>query len=135
MSRDIVEGGTNCQVGKIHRFLTINNQLKIQITENLKCQQKPCKAVNRALYTTKFLGNQPRLPSIQQNWNLEEELLPKMGGRAGPRVSTGQDVPLSLCPGIKKNSSPGVPLSRVLDRIPRYKRTVLTLSGPGGGSC
>ena len=28
------------------------------------------------------------------------------------RVSTGQNVPLSLCPGTKKNSCPGVPLSR-----------------------
>ena len=46
-----------CQVGKIYQFLTIN-QLKIQITENLKCQQRPWKPV----------------PSIQQNWNSEEEL-------------------------------------------------------------
>merc|ERR1711997_1414207 len=28
------------------------------------------------------------------------------------RVSTGRDVPLSLCPRTKKNSCPGVPLSR-----------------------
>jgi hypothetical protein len=28
------------------------------------------------------------------------------------RVSTGRDVPLSLCPGTKKFSCPGVPLSR-----------------------
>jgi hypothetical protein len=63
----------NCQVGKSYQFLTIN-QLKIQITENLKCQQKPLKPVKSALYTTKFLWNQSWVPSIQQNWNLEDEL-------------------------------------------------------------
>jgi hypothetical protein len=44
----------HCQVGKIYQFLIIN-QLKIQITENLKCQQKPLKPVKSALYTTRFL--------------------------------------------------------------------------------
>jgi hypothetical protein len=82
----------HCQVGKIDQFLTIN-QLIIQITENLNCQQRPLKPVNRALYTTKFLWNQPRLPSIQQNWNLEEELLPKTGGRAGPIWSWPTKLP------------------------------------------
>ena len=82
----------HCQVGKIYQFLAIN-QLKIQITENLKCQQKHVKPVNRALY---ILWHQPRLPSIAENWNfwnLEEELLPKMGWRAGPIWSCPKKPP------------------------------------------
>jgi hypothetical protein len=43
----------HCQVVKIYQFLTIN-QLRIQITENLKCQQRPLKLVKSALYTTKL---------------------------------------------------------------------------------
>ena len=49
-----------CQIGKIDQFLTIN-QLKIQITENFKCQQQQSTEPSIQL---KFLWNQPRLPSI-----------------------------------------------------------------------
>ena len=63
----------HCQVGKMNQFLNIN-QLEIQKTENLKCQQIPLKPVKSALYATKFLFYPVLMQSIQQNWNLEEEL-------------------------------------------------------------
>ena len=58
------------QVGKIYQFLTIN-QLKIQITENLKCQQNQSK-VPSIQQNSFFI--QSWVPSISQNWYLEEEL-------------------------------------------------------------
>ena len=60
----------HCQVGKIDKFLTIN-QLKIQITENLKCQQNQSK-VPSIQQNSFFI--QSWVPSISQNWYLEEEL-------------------------------------------------------------
>ena len=60
----------HCQVGKICQFLTIN-QLKIQITENLKCQQNQSK-VPSIQQNSFFI--QSWVPSISQNWYLEEEL-------------------------------------------------------------
>ena len=66
------------------------------VLENLKCQQRPLKPVKSALYTTKFLFIQSWVPSIQQNWNLEEELYyfaAKNGWKAGPIWSWPKKMP------------------------------------------
>ena len=62
------------------------------------------------------------IPSIINIW---KKLL---GAAIWARVSTGQDVPVSLCPGTKKFSCPGVPLSRDKGRS---KCPVTKLSVPG----
>ena len=44
---------------------------------------------------------------------ISEVVFPRDGtSRGTSRDKPGRDVPLSLCPGTKKNSCPGVPLSR-----------------------
>ena len=63
----------HCEVGKIYQFLTIN-QLKIQITENFKSLPLPVLWRHLSRSVNKGLWNQSKVPSIQQNWNLEEEL-------------------------------------------------------------
>ena len=81
----------HCQVGTIYQFLTIN-QSRIQITESIKSLSPQFwRYLSRSV--NKGLGNQSKVPSIQQNWNLVEQLLPKMSGRAGPIWSCPKKPP------------------------------------------
>jgi len=88
----------HCQDGKIDQFLAIN-QLQIQITESFKSLSPQLYGATYQEVSTKSLETGQKCPlyhKIGTYFKLiyyEEELLPKMGGRAGPIWSCPKKPP------------------------------------------
>ena len=85
----------DCKDGKIDQFLAIN-QLQIQITESFKSLSPQFNGATCQEVSTKAFQSSQKCPlykKIGTKIDLEEELLPKTGVRAGPIWSCPKKPP------------------------------------------